>query len=282
MAGWDSHIPDSISPQKVVGLGLNPQELAGNRALDKDVIHDLNRNPLLPFNDASFDVVINTVSVDYLTRPFEVFREVGRTLRPGGLFLVLFSNRMFKEKAVKIWRQADEDERVLLVEEFFEASGLFEKPTVFVSKEQPRPRDDKYAGTGLPSDPVYAVYADRRGEGKKSFVRPAIRVKSAGAMTKRELDMRKKNVKDTLRCPHCDEKLKKWAVPDSPFGQTWNNEFMYICFSDECPYYLQGWSFMYKSGNRGVSYRFMFNPEKESCMTIPVPSRYALKAGIIE
>ena len=62
-------------------------------------MHDLNRTPTLPFEDESFDVVLNTVSVDYLTRPFEVFAEVGGVLRPGGLFLVTFSNRAFPQKA---------------------------------------------------------------------------------------------------------------------------------------------------------------------------------------
>lgn len=107
-------------------------------------------------------MVINTVSVDYMTKPMQVFKEVGRILRPGGLFLVIFSNRMFPEKAVRVWREAGEEERVLLVEDFFREAGVFEKPSVFLSKGKPRPKDDKYAPMGIPSDPVYAVYADKK------------------------------------------------------------------------------------------------------------------------
>lgn len=94
MASVDSHLPSALAPAEVVGLGLNERELAANDALTERVIHDLNRDPRLPFEDARFDLVVNTVSVDYLTRPLEVFAEVGRVLKPDGLFLVVFSNRL--------------------------------------------------------------------------------------------------------------------------------------------------------------------------------------------
>jgi len=108
MASWDSHIPDKLRPSKVVGLGLNEKELQQNKALSEYVLHDLNSNFRLPFEDNSFDAVLNTVSVDYMTLPVQVFQEVGRILKPGGLFLVVFSNRMFPEKAVKVWRESGE------------------------------------------------------------------------------------------------------------------------------------------------------------------------------
>ena len=43
--------------------------------------------------DGSFDVVTCVVSVDYLVHPREVFKEVGRVLRPGGKFVLSQSNR---------------------------------------------------------------------------------------------------------------------------------------------------------------------------------------------
>ncbi|UCG12851.1 MAG: methyltransferase domain-containing protein, partial [Deltaproteobacteria bacterium] len=104
MAGWDSHLPEKLRPSKVVGLGLNKNELSQNPSLSEIITHDLNKDPDLPFPDHTFDAVINTVSVDYMTQPLQVFREVGRILKQGGLFLVIFSNRMFPEKAVKVWR----------------------------------------------------------------------------------------------------------------------------------------------------------------------------------
>jgi len=282
MAGWDSHIPEDITPARVVGLGLNISELKRNQVLDEFIIHDLNKEPILPFPDRIFDAVINTISVDYMTQPLEVFREVGRILKPGGLFLVIFSNRMFPEKAVKIWRESDENERVLMVEDLFKESGSFDKQEIFLAKGRPRPRDDKYFSIGIPSDPVYAVYAERRG-GDPCRKRRPVPVASYGEIIDgRELDRRKKSVWTTLRCPYCGEKLKKWAVPENPFCCTWDNDFMYICFNDECPYFVRGWDHMYKEGNRGVSYRLMYNPVKDFCSPIPVPSHRALRDGIME
>ena len=282
MAGWDSHIPENLRASEVVGLGLNENELMKNKALSEAVIHDLNKDPHLPFPDNRFDVVINTVSVDYMTKPAEVSKEVGRVLKPGGLLLIIFSNRMFSEKAVKVWRDAGEDERVLLVEDFFREAGVFEKPSVFLSKGKPRPKDDKYAHLGIPSDPIYAVYADKKGGDPLRRSRPEVIISYGEPLDQETFERRKKAIKQTLRCPHCGEKMQKWAVPDNPFEVTWDNEFMYICFNDACPYYVRGWDFMYRDGNRGCSYRLMYNPEKDCCMPIPVPTPKALRESIIE
>jgi SAM-dependent methyltransferase len=161
MAAWNSHIPDGLHPSKVVGLGLNENELRQNKALSEHLIHDLNGDPRLPFPAETFDAVINTVSIDYMTRPMEVFSEVARILKTRGLLLVIFSNRMFPQKAVKIWKESSEEERVVLVEGFFQRSGVFGETTAIVSRDKPRPKEDKYAFLGIPSDPVYAVYARR-------------------------------------------------------------------------------------------------------------------------
>ena len=282
MAGWDSHLPEDLRPAEVVGLGLNEHELRRNKSLTQAVIHDLNKDPHLPFSDNRFDVVINTVSVDYMTQPVPVFKEVARVLKPGGLFLVIFSNRMFPEKAVKVWREAGEEERGLLVEDFFRDTGAFEKPVFFLSKGKPRPKDDKYAHLGIPSDPIYAVYADKRGGDRLRGQRPELIVSYGEPLDQETFERRKQAIKDTLRCPHCGEKMRKWAVPDNPFEVTWDNEFMYICFNDACPYYVRGWDFMHREGNRGSSYRLMYNPEKDCCMPIPVPTPKALRESIIE
>lgn len=282
MAGWDSHIPENIKPSGVVGLGLNENELKKNPALTRTVIHDINKDPKLPFPQDTFDVVLNTVSVDYMTRPMEIFGEVARILKPGGLFLVIFSNRMFPQKAVKIWRDADEDERIIIVQDFFKESGMFEKPKFFISRGKPRPKSDKYATLGIPSDPVYAWYAEKKGEACSHKERPDFTVTCGDKQGEDDMEQRKKNVGETLSCPHCGHKLKKWEVPDNPFCQTWENPFMYICFNDECSYYVRGWDLMYKSTHKTMSYRFMYNPDKDTCMPIPVPSPRALKEGIVE
>jgi SAM-dependent methyltransferase len=281
MAGWNSHLPNTLKPLKITGLGLNENELARNETLSEAVLHDLNKDPNLPFPKNTFDAVINTVSVDYLVKPFEVFEDVGRVLKPGGIFLVIFSNRMFPNKATKIWRTSSEQERVLLVEDFFAGTHGFGKPEVFISKGRPRPLDDKYAHLGIPSDPVYAVYAVKAeaAEGKRTM--PHRQLSLVETPDERTIERRTAEVKETLQCPHCGTKMRKWKVPVSPFS-TWDTEFMYVCFNDECPYLLRGWEVMSGQGNRGLSYRLMFDPLRGVCMPVPVPHIAALKDGIID
>jgi len=90
-----------------------------------------------------------------------------------------------------------------------------------------------------------------------------------------------KAVQKTLRCPYCGDRLLKWAVPDNPYS-TWQNDFMYICFNDACPYLVRGWTVMNDQGNPGVSYRLMYNPDRDVCMPVPVPTLSALKEGIVD
>ena len=281
MAGWDSHIPERVKASKVIGLGLNEHELAKNKHLTEFVVHDLNDDPRMPFPDDTFDAVINTVSVDYMTGPVEVFGEVARILKPGGLFLVIFSNRMFPQKAVKIWRESTEDEREMLVEDFFKTTAQFEERKTFLSKGKPRPQRDKYSHMGIPSDPVYAVYANKKGGKNIERVIGNESEKGDYEMDEDTIAKRKEAVKHTLECPYCGQKMKKWAVPQTPFT-TWENEYMYVCFNDACPYFVRGWDTMNKQGNRGFSYRCMFDPIREKCHPIPVPTVNALKEGIVE
>ncbi len=88
------------------------------------------------------------------------------------------------------------------------------------------------------------------------------------------------HLKDTLLCPHCGQKMKKWATPDDPFSQ-WDAEFLYICFNDACPYFVNGWKTMGRQGHAGISYRLAFDPQRNSCMPIPVASSEALRGWIV-
>jgi SAM-dependent methyltransferase len=278
MASWDSHIPASLRARRIVGLGLNENELTANPRLTERVIHDLNADPRLPFPDNTFDAVLNTVSVDYLVKPFEVFGEVARILKPGGLFLVTFSNRMFPEKAVKIWQESDEKERLELVRRFFESTPGFSGSRAFVSSGKPRPKDDKYYSTGMPSDPVYAMYAEKRGDGQSGMERPELSgFDEAGTASPTASE---RPTRETLQCPHCGHKLSKWAVPDDPFS-TWCTEFLYLCFNDECPYLVRGWRTMSEQGNGGWSYRFAYDPERDGPVPIPILSLLSLKDRIV-
>jgi SAM-dependent methyltransferase len=146
MSSWRSHLPDGVAAAAVVGLGLNAEEMADNPQLTRFVVHDVNRDPRLPFGDREFDGAACAVSVQYLLHPLRVFREVARVLRPGGPFVVAFSNRCFPTKAVAAWLYASDDQHVELVRSYFESAGGF---------TEVREEDRSPGGYG---DPLYAVW----------------------------------------------------------------------------------------------------------------------------
>jgi SAM-dependent methyltransferase len=162
MSSWNSHLPDSLELSKLTGLGLNREELAKNPRLTDYVVHDLNGNHVLPFGDREFEAVICTVSVEYLIHPEEIFQEVARVLKPGGLFIHTFSNRWFPPKVVRIWTEVMEWERPGLVLEYFLQSGAYDHLQTFSARGWPRPVTDRYFPQVLISDPVYAVWGQTR------------------------------------------------------------------------------------------------------------------------
>lgn len=149
LSSWRSHWPAGFPKQRLVGLGLNAEEMADNPDLDDYVVHDVNAEPRLPFEAATFDAAVLTVSIQYLTRPLEVFRDVNRILKPGGPFVVVFSNRMFPTKAVAIWRALDDRQHAELVTMYFRGAGNF----VDFEVQDRTPTADGY------TDPVYVVMA---------------------------------------------------------------------------------------------------------------------------
>jgi ubiquinone/menaquinone biosynthesis C-methylase UbiE len=92
-SSWVSHYPKEWNGGNVVGLGMNEYELSQNPQLSSFVVNDLNKDPVFPFDDASFDKVTCVVSIDYLNKPLEVVKEIGRVLRPGGECYFSMSNR---------------------------------------------------------------------------------------------------------------------------------------------------------------------------------------------
>jgi len=84
---------------------------------------------------------------------------------------------------------------------------------------------------------------------------------------------------NNMVCPHCGEQLKKWA---SPPDSTWGVEFQYVCFNDECSYYVRGWEWMLSKYNVNSSYRFRLNPLTGESGPLPVWSPGAHKSNIVE
>jgi len=158
MSSWTSHLPNDFKAGRLSGLGMNIAELERNTALTDRVIHDLNIDPELPYPSETFDVILCTVSVEYLTQAQSVFDEMARVLKPQGIAVVTFSNRWFPPKAIRIWKHLHEFERMGLVLEYFERSGRFGGLETYSVRGLPRPWDDKYYPQMRYSDPVYAVW----------------------------------------------------------------------------------------------------------------------------
>jgi SAM-dependent methyltransferase len=152
MSSWVSHLPPEVTYGRVVGLGMNEVELNKNPRLDAHVVQDLNANATLPFDDGEFDGMGCCVSIDYLTRPVEVLREVGRVLKVNSPAIISFSNRCFPDKAVAIWHRLDDQGHVRLVEEYLREAGNFEN--VRGLDRSPR---------RMFSDPLYAMIGESTG-----------------------------------------------------------------------------------------------------------------------
>jgi SAM-dependent methyltransferase len=158
MSSWQSHLPQGITDLEVTGLGMNKEELQRNPRLNDLVIHDLNEQPQLPFETNQFDTAICSVSVEYLIKPVEVFKEVARVLKPGAPFAVSFSERWFPPKVIAMWQEMHPFERMGLVLDYFQRSESFDRLGTESLRGLPRPADDKYAAELAESDPVYVVW----------------------------------------------------------------------------------------------------------------------------
>ena len=150
MSSWVSHF--RTSPARLTALGMNSDELDANPSARIRVVQDLNVEPRLPFPNESFDAVVCCVSVDYLTRPIEVFTDVARVLRPGGRFVCTFSNRCFPTKAIRGWLYADDEQRCAIVEQYFRLAGRWDEPHC-----------ERLTPESHPGDPLLAVWAHRAG-----------------------------------------------------------------------------------------------------------------------
>ncbi len=160
MSSWTSHLPSSFENCQITGLGLNEEELRANRQLTRTMVHDLNQVPLLPFPDNSFDAVICTASIEYLTRPLEILAEIARVTIPGGIFITTFSDRWFPGKEIQPWADLHRFERLGLILDYYLKTGKFEHIHTESMLGLPRPFTDKHITKTRLSDPIFAVWAN--------------------------------------------------------------------------------------------------------------------------
>ncbi|MEI6379543.1 MAG: class I SAM-dependent methyltransferase [Cyanobacteriota bacterium ELA615] len=149
MSSWVSHLPETIQFSHVEGHGMNQEELAKNPRLDHYFIQNLNQQTSLPLEDQSFDAVLITASIQYIQYPEAIFREIARVLKPNGIAIISFSNRMFYQKAISIWRDSSEKARLEIVKSYFKAIEGFGEPEIIAKTFI------------LGGDPFYVVMANR-------------------------------------------------------------------------------------------------------------------------
>lgn len=84
---------------------------------------------------------------------------------------------------------------------------------------------------------------------------------------------------ETPKCPHCGEELKKWRTPSS---STWTSAWQWVCFNDECPYFVRGWDWIMETQGVKASYRHRLDPATGVSGPLPVWTYDAHKDKIIE
>jgi hypothetical protein len=82
-----------------------------------------------------------------------------------------------------------------------------------------------------------------------------------------------------IRCPYCHTALRRWANPQIT---SWEGEYQWVCFNDECSYFVAGWEWMKSHFNVNASYRHRVEPKTGESGPLPVWSRDALKTNILD
>lgn len=152
MSSWVSHLPEGVPFSRVVAHGMNEQELRANPRADDWLVHDLNAQPRFPFGDVCFHAALCAVSIQYLTRPVEVFADLARLLKPGGLAIIAMSHRCFPTKAIRAFHTLPPTERMAAVAAYFARAGGFE-PAVVLDRSP------------VGADPLWLVTARRSAAG---------------------------------------------------------------------------------------------------------------------
>lgn len=128
MSSWDSYLPPGRK-YKVIGHGLNQDELQKNKILNSFWIQNFNSNQKIPLDSNSVDYCLMVAAWQYLQYPETLTREIARILDDCGKIIISFSNRAFWHKAPNIWTSSTEEERLKYVRKVLISNG-FKEPKI--------------------------------------------------------------------------------------------------------------------------------------------------------
>ncbi|CAM9425922.1 unnamed protein product [Pylaiella littoralis] len=126
-ASVDSYLPEDMSFSKVVGMGMNEEEMKSNPRLTETIVQNLNSKSELPFPDDAFDFVTVPNSMEFFTDPRLVMREVYRVLKPQGLCLIPFTSqgayKEYEKKQISMWKTMNDAQHMWIIGSFFKFSA---------------------------------------------------------------------------------------------------------------------------------------------------------------
>ena len=157
MSSWDSYLPTTKNYKKVIGHGLNKEELERNNYLDKYWIQNFNKDQSIPLESESIDYCLIVAGWQYLQYPENIAIEIARILKSEGKLIIAFSNRAFWTKAPSIWTNSDENQRVDYVRSILISNGFNEPKVIkkFVS-------NSLKIFPFLNSDPFYCLISQKK------------------------------------------------------------------------------------------------------------------------
>ena len=156
MSSWDSYLPKGKNYKKVIGHGLNKQELKKNKIFDSYWIQNFNLNQEIPLDQESVDYCLMVAAWQYLQYPENITKEISRILSCQGKFIIAFSNRAFWHKAPNIWTSSTEEERVQYVRKVLISNG-FHEPKIIKKFNEPSLNFFNF----LNKDPFYCLIATK-------------------------------------------------------------------------------------------------------------------------
>ena len=156
MSSWDSYLPNKKKYKKVIGHGLNKQELEKNEILDSYWIQNFNLKQEIPLENGSVDYCLMVAAWQYLQFPENLTKEISRILNNKGKIIISFSNRAFWHKAPNIWTSSTEEERVKYVRKVLISNG-FNEPKIIKKFTEPALNIFNL----LNKDPFYCLIATR-------------------------------------------------------------------------------------------------------------------------